>query len=221
MPIDTANIRQGYRRKVLLAKQFDFIPSTIGIVGADADLASKAAFDAGFVATTANFASGDATTQLQEISTFAINGVLMNTNGDVVHTSWDIPDDCDYGKPVYFRVRWTTGSQTSADTVLWKVFYKLISLDNDALTATVDTALNTAIATDTVGSTTAYVLRKTSWGKMNANSVNNIDNTLLLQVEMDTKAVGLSEDLYFHSLEIAYQPLVKTAGRGRVLVAPT
>lgn len=221
MPIDTANLRAGFRRRVLLAKQFDFIPSVTGAVSVDGDLASAAAFNAAFTATTVQPGSGDSSVRLQEISTFAVNGVLMNTDGDVVHTSWDIPDDCDYGKPIYFRVRWSTGSQTAADTVLWKVFYKLISLDNDALTATVDTALDTVIAQDTVGSTTAYVLRKTAWGKLNANSVNNLDNTLLLQVAMDTKAAGLSEDLYFHSLEIAYQPLVKTAGRGRVLVAPT
>jgi len=216
MPIDTNNLSQSLEYVTLRGKDFDFVPS--GIVGGDAALASKAAFDAGFSALQSG--TNDASIRLQEISTLGVSGVLMNTDGDVAHTSWDLPPDFDEGRPCYVRVRWACGSTDTADTVLWKVFYKLISVNNDALSATVNTALDTVIPSDAVPVATAYVLAGTRGGKIDAGSITNGANTLLLAVEMDTKDTDMSEDLYFHSLQLAYHRKVKTAGRGRVLVNP-
>jgi hypothetical protein len=201
MPIDTANITQGRRTSVLWAKDFDWItaegtPNTL-ISTVDTDVVRR------------------------EVSTLGATGALMNADGDTVTALWTLPEDADYAKPVYVRVLWATESVTSADTVLWRLFYKLISLDNSALSATIDTALNTVIATDTVGSTTAGTARATAWGKINPGNITNVNCFLQLKLEMQTKAVGLSENLYALALQFSYQPLVKTAGRGRVLVAPT
>lgn len=220
MPIDTANLSQSLEYVTLRGKDFDFIPTTVVVVANDAALASKAAFDAGNTATTAELGTNDATIQCKEISTLGVSGVLMNNNGDVVHTSWDLPPDFDEGRPCYVRVRWACGSTDTADTVLWKVFYKVISVNNDALTATVTTALDTVVPVDAVPVGTAYVLAGTRGGKIDAGSISNGANTLLLAVEMDTKDTDMSEDLYFHSLQIAYHRKVKTAGRGRTLVNP-
>lgn len=220
MPIDTANLSQSLEYVTLRGKDFDFIPSTTVVVANDAALASKAAFDAGNTATTIAPGTNDASIRLQEISTLGVSGVLMNTDGDVCHTSWDLPPDFDEGRPCYVRVRWACGSTDTADMVLWKVFYKLISVNNDALTATVNTALDTVIPSDAVPVATAYTLAGTRGGKIDAGSITNGANTLLLAVEMDTKDTDMSEDLYFHSLQIAYHRKVKTAGRGRILVNP-
>ncbi len=216
MPIDTANLSQSLEYVTLRAKDFDFLP--FGAVSGDAALASKVAFDAGFAGLL--LGANDATVRCQEISTLGVNGVLMNTDGDLAHTSWDVPPDFDEGKPCYVRVRWACGSTDVADTVLFKVTYKVISVNNDALTATVTTALDTVVPVDTVPVATAYTLAGTRGGKINANKIGSGNNTLLLAVEMDTKDTDMSEDLYFHSLVLAYHRKVKTAGRGRVLINP-
>ena len=201
MTIVSKNLGVGLVRKVINASLFDFIPAE----GTPNTLVGT--ITAGVL--------------LQEISTLGVRGALMNTNGDTLCASWDLPGDADPGKGIYVRVRWATGSATSADTVTWKVFYKLVSIDNDALSATISTALDTVIGEDTVGSTTAYKLRGSPWGKINRNSITNLGASLELLVEMDAKAAGLSEDLYFHSLEFAYHRLVGKGGQGADLVAPT
>lgn len=201
MPIDSENLSQARRSALLWAKDFDWIlaegtPNTL-ISTVDTDVVRR------------------------EVSTLGATGALMNNDGDTVTALWALPSDVDYGKPVYVRVLWATESVTPADTVLWRLFYKLVSLDNDALSATIDTALDTVIATDTVGSTTAGKARATPWGKINANSITSVNCILQLKLEMQTKAVGLAENLYALGLEWSYQPRVKSVGRGRTLVAPT
>lgn len=201
MGIDSRNLSPALQRATIWAKDFDYIlaegtPNTlVGTV------------TAGVVR--------------REVSSLAAIGALMNTDGDTVTTTWTLPGDADPAKDIYVRVLWTSGSQTSADTVLWKVFYKLVSLDNDALSASITTALNTVIATDTVGSSTAYVVRRTSWGVINGASITNVGCILQLLLEMDTKAVGLAEDLYALGIEFAYHRLVKKGGLGPTLTAPT
>ena len=216
MPIDTANLSQSLEYVTLRAKDFDFLP--FGVVANDAALASKAAFDVGFAGLL--LGSNDSTVRCQEISTLGVNGVLMNTDGDLAHTSWDVPPDFDEGKPCYVRVRWASGSTDVADTALWKVTYKLLTVNVTALSATVTTALDTVVPVDAVPVATAYTLAGTSGGKINANKIGAATSTLLLAVEMDTKDTDMSEDLYFHSLQLAYHRKVKTAGRGRVLINP-
>ena len=117
-------------------------------------------------------------------------------------------------------MRWASGSTDVADTALWKVTYKLLTVNVTALSATVTTALDTVVPVDTVPVATAYTLAGTSGGKINANKIGAATSTLLLAVEMDTKDTDMSEDLYFHSLQLAYHRKVKTAGRGRVLINP-
>lgn len=170
-------------------------------VGVDGDLASAAAFNA--AATTRRYSASDATAYLSEVSTFGVLGFLMNTNGDTARLSIDLPPDLDVKKPVYVRPVWTTASQTEADTVTWIVLWEKFAA-GAALSATVNNALDTTIAEDTVGTTTAYVVQKTAWGIINADQLEHGVLTVF-EVEMDAKAAGLSEDLWLLGLEISYE----------------
>lgn len=144
---------------------------------------------------------------LQNINSTGLFGVLMNTPGDLVKTLFRAPYDIDYLHPVYVRVLWTSGSSTTADTITWKAFYKVFSPNNDQLSGTINTALDTVIPQDTVAAGTAFTICQTAPGKIDANQIN--DEVLLgLAVEMDAKAGGLSEDVFFLGLELLYVPHV-------------
>lgn len=139
----------------------------------------------------------------QEISTFGVVSILMDTAGDVIDTNWSLPADVDLKKDIKFRVHWTSGSADTADTITWKVFYKAIVPDTTTIAAA-STALDTVIAEDTVIG--AYTWQVTSWGVLKAGTLALNTEALMLQVEMDAFAVGLSEDKFPLGLEMAYSP---------------
>lgn len=139
----------------------------------------------------------------QEISTFGVVSILMDTAGDVIDTNWSLPYDLDINKNIYFRVHWTSGSSTTADTITWKVFYTPIVPDSTTIAAGA-TALDTVIAQDTVIG--AYTWQATSWGILKAGTLAVNVEKLMLQVELDAFAAGLTEDKFPLELEIAYSP---------------
>lgn len=209
--------------KVRRPRQIKFVPATAfhsvltTIVGADGDLASKAAFDAGAV--TRRYSGRDATAYLAEVSTFGLLGFLMNTDGDSARCFLELPPDLNTKTPVYIRPVWTSASQTSADTVLWTVLWEKFAAAA-ALSATVNNALDTAIAEDTVGSTTAYILQKTAWGIINADQLEHGVITVL-DFAMTTKAVGLSEDIFLLGFELSYEAQKEVnVGTDDALAAP-
>jgi hypothetical protein len=139
----------------------------------------------------------------QEISTFGVVGILMDTAGDVLDHNWSLPYDVDLNKDILFRVHWTSGSSTTADTITWKVFYKPI-VPNSTTIAAASTALDTVIAQDTVIG--AYTWQATEWGVLNGGTLAANVEKLMLQVELDAFAAGLTEDKFPLELEIAYSP---------------
>lgn len=141
----------------------------------------------------------------QEISTFGIASILMDTAGDMLVTDAPIPYDLDPRHPVHARVVWTSGSTDTADTVTWIATYKQI-ISNVTALATPATALDTAIAAMDVPVATAYALCKTSWGKINGGTITDQAAHWVWNVEMDAFDVGLSEDKFFLGLEVAYTP---------------
>ena len=143
-----------------------------------------------------------------EVGTTGLAGVLMNTDADAVSWMGRVPRDWDLKHKVGFRVLWATASTEAADTVAWKVTYGAIAA-GEALAAPA-TALSTAIAEDTVDTTTAYVLQRSERGILDGGSIAAADLLVALGVEMDAKAVGLSEDLFFIGLECDYVPLLTT-----------
>lgn len=147
-------------------------------------------------------AGGGAPVQ-QEISTFGIVSILMDTAGDLLDHNLQLPPDIDIAKDIRFRVHWTSGSATTADTITWKVFYRSI-VPNTTTIAAAATALDTVIAQDTVAG--AYIWQATEWGILKGGTLAANVEALMLQVELDAFAAGLTEDKFPLGLEMAYSP---------------
>lgn len=137
-----------------------------------------------------------------ELSSFGIPAVTMSTNGHRLRLLEKF-DFIDITQKIYFRVNWTSDSTTSADSTLWKMFYKTISPDDDAIDFGSPTAMTPASVTDTVGSMTAYKVRRTNALYIPVLSVSNTDHTAL-EFEMDTKS-GLT-NAYLINVEMLYYP---------------
>lgn len=139
----------------------------------------------------------------QEISTFGVVGCLMDTAADALDHFLRLPGDVDLKRDIKFRVDWTSGSATTADTIDWKVFYKLIIPDTTTI-ATATTALDTVIAQDTVAG--AYIWQRTAYGILKGGTLTQNVEVLMLQVELDAFAAGLTEDKFLLGLEMTYTP---------------
>lgn len=145
----------------------------------------------------------------QEISTFGVVGLLMDTAADEANTFIPLPDDIDLSKRIYARVHWTSGSTDVADTVTWKVWYKGLVFNTTAILAIGNTggvALDSVIAADDVPVATAYAWAVTEEGYMDAGKLPENTEALLLSVELDAFDAGLSEDKFLLGLELRYTP---------------
>ena len=140
---------------------------------------------------------------VQEISTFGIVAPMPDTAADVLDHCMHLPYDVDRNRPIGFRVHWTSGSSTTADTITWKVFYGLMVPDTTTM-ATAATALGTVIAEDTVIG--AYTWQVTSYGWIPAGTLGPTVEAMTLQVELDAFAAGLTEDKFLLGLEMLYTP---------------
>lgn len=109
-------------------------------------------------------ASAINTNEALSINSTGIFGVKMNTNGDTIRHAMMLPRSVDYSQPIHLRVHWTSGSATTADTIVWKVFTQDVRSNVDLLTATIARPLTTAIPQDTVPVATAYTLCRTEKG---------------------------------------------------------
>lgn len=139
----------------------------------------------------------------QEISTFGLNAVLLDTAGDALDHNFHLPYDVDRNRPIKFRVHWTSGSSTTADTIDWKVFYLAIVPDSTTIAAAT-TALGSTIAQDTVIG--AYTWQVSAYGAIAAGTLAPNVEAMTVQVEMDAFAAGLTEDKFLLGLEMLYTP---------------
>jgi hypothetical protein len=145
----------------------------------------------------------------QEISTFGVVALLMDTAADEANTYMLVPGDMDLSKRIYARVHWTSGSTDTADSVTWKVWYKPIILNTTAIAAignTGGTALDKTVAADDVPVGTAYAWAVTEEGYLDAGKLPETTGALLWSVEFDAVDAGLSEDKFLLGLEIRYSP---------------
>lgn len=145
----------------------------------------------------------------KEISTFGVNGVLLDTAADEINHTLMLPGDVDLSKRIYARVHWTSGSTDVADTITWKLWYKAIVPNTTAIAAignTGGTALDVVIAGDTVPAATAYVWCSTAYGYIDAGKLAANTEVLLLSLEMDAFAAGLTEDKFALAVELRYTP---------------
>lgn len=152
-----------------------------------------------------------------ENGTLGLMAFLMNTNGDDARFFGRIPGDFDRRQPLKVRTVFSTQSLTAADTIVWKFLYKTLIAGTTAIAAPA-TALDTAIASTTVVGT-ADVLQVSPWGVINANKIasgNGAPEHWAFIAEMDTKAVGLSENIHFYGLEFEYtRKLTRMSRRGK------
>jgi len=155
--------------------------------------------------------SGTGAPVQQEISTFGLVSVLMDTAGDELNHLMQIPYDFDPKKKMEVRVHWTSGSATTADTIDWLVRYQAIVPDSTTL-ASASTALDTQPAQDTVIG--AYTHQVTTWGTILPATIGENVEMIQWEVEMDAFAAGLTEDKFFLGLEIAYSPRRMYYGEG-------
>lgn len=217
--VNNKQLKRGWQNHWIGVQDFTLTHTASGLVTVDGNAQSNVA-----VTVTSNGSVADADI-IEQISTLKVPGVKMNTAGRTARKYFAVPKEWDTGFPLYFRVHWSSGSSTTADTITWKAFVKLLSANNDQLTATVSTALDTVIAQDTVPVGTAWTLGVTAAGKLNTGAVAaqiaGVPNSLICSFEMDAKAVGLSEDIYLLGAEILYVPRISDdLGQGRVPPLP-
>ncbi len=81
------------------------------------------------------------------------------------------------GKPIYFRVLWSTSDTTTTNSATWTIKYKAVTLDSTGLAAPTS-ALSTAIVADTVIGT-ANALQRTAAGTLNAATLTDGDALLI------------------------------------------
>jgi hypothetical protein len=139
----------------------------------------------------------------QEISTFGLNAVLMDTAADALDHNFMLPYDVDLKKDIRFRVHWTSGSADTADTVTWKVFYLGI-VPNVTTIAAASNALTTVVAAQDV--TGAYDYQVTAYGVLVGGTLTQDVEILAVQVELDAFDAGLTEDKFLLGLEMVYTP---------------
>ena len=139
----------------------------------------------------------------QEISTFGLVAPMLDTAGDLLDHNLFVPPDIDIKKDIKFRVHWTSGSATTADTIDWKVFIGAM-VPNTTTIAAAATALTTVVAQDTVAG--AYIWQATAYGVLVGGTLAQNVEALTLQVELDAFAAGLTEDKFLLGLEIVYSP---------------
>ena len=143
----------------------------------------------------------DATVGMEEVNALGLRGWKMNTAGERVRRLFAIPDiDTDRR----FRVRplWTTGSSTAADTIVWKTSVKVQTIGSALTVSTPTTVSHSDTASDT-----AFQLFAGPSAEFSAGVVDNQD-LFMIEVEMDNKAGGLTEDIFFLGLELLYIPVV-------------
>lgn len=146
-----------------------------------------------------------------ELSTLGYGAVTFDAAGDEFVQMIPLPRDLDVEHPVYFRVYWTTDGATAADTAEFILTFADIAAGEEFTAA--DTALDTAIATDTYGTATALILAKTAWGKVNASTFTAGD-MLVLETELNATDIDVAstELVFFLGLEMEYTPEATVGG---------
>jgi len=147
---------------------------------------------------------------IQQINSTGETGLKMSTDGNAILYDWLVPLNLDAAHPVRLRVNWVTESTTSAHGALWTITRKAYtrssgSAAGTALSATVSTALDTAIVADTVGGTNAaYQLNTTAPGVINPGSLTPGEHQTL-KIAMTTKTGAT--DIWLRGIEIEYVPV--------------
>lgn len=141
----------------------------------------------------------------KEVSSSNLAGVLFDTATDAMTHYMDVPYDLDPDSEIGFRVKWTSGSATTADTITWAVKCDLLAEGANLIEAA--TALDTVVAQDTV--TGAWDLQWTSRGIKNGGVLTpaqvDAGATMVFTVLLSAFAAGLTEDKFALAVEFDYK----------------
>ena len=140
-----------------------------------------------------------------EIGTSGVTGLKMTAAGNSVMHLFALPRTFDPKYSLRARLHWSSGSTDTADTIDWKILYTPIVYNVTAIAAPA-TALDTVIPQDTVPVATANAHCVTAWGSISPNKLADNVEALLIEMEMDAFAVGLSEAKHLLALELAWTP---------------
>jgi len=187
--IKDRNIDYKYRIETIHASAMTSMGNLVGTEDGDADFIHPAGSNADALLTTFGSAG--------------LVGWKMTTAGRLVRHLLYSPTYMDWENDIFFRVIWTSGSSTTADTIDWKVLLGRTGSDTAPTGAAVP--LGPPIARDTVAA--ANVVQYTRWGTLIASTLVPDDtNFITVDVEMDAFAAGLSEDKGLLGVQIAYIP---------------
>ena len=180
-------------------------PTVVELGGTSVDTSYRAALLMGVA---------DGLPAVDEVSTFEVCALRMDTNGDSVTHRMRVPVDVNPEYTMGFRVNWTSGSSTTDDTV---TFIALLDFKAEGVAlAAPTTVLDTAI-TPLDAVTGAWHNQWTARGVKNAFFLSRdqveAGAHLMINLEMDAKAAGLTEALLCLGLEIDYVPHL-TEGTG-------
>lgn len=180
--------------KIKMVKQSEFISyAQMGIVG-------------DFVSMGVN---GDSVAEVNDAN---LGGVLLDTDGSSIAGLVRIPSWCDRENDISIKVVWSTASTTDADVVNWIILYKALTPGTDVVEAAA-TALDTAVAADTVGATDAHAIQYSPAGVILGGTLDDADRFLILDIELD----DLDTACTFYGVELEFTPKFY---KGRVQEAP-
>lgn len=153
---------------------------------------------------------GNGAPTITQVTSRLLVGWQMDAAGDIVTLGMKLPFDFEPGRPIGIKLHWTSGSSTAADTIDWIVLYEMVLADGQIPTS-ISTALDTAIAQDTVGVATSFLNKWTSRGIIDADAITRTQLEagvlLLLSIEMDASAIDLSgEKVWLLGIEFDYVP---------------
>jgi len=143
----------------------------------------------------------------------------MVDDGDFHHHLMMLPYDFDRAQPMDVAIIWSTASTDAADTLDWAVTYTAHILDTTVLVTAV-TALDTVIPlADVTGSATANILKRTAYGRINANGF--VFDAEYVHWRVGKVAdVGVAEEVQMWGLELRYTPKYLTGPDGMQREAP-
>lgn len=199
-------------RNLVRSYKSDFIPanriSGVGLAGLTALTLAEGTpntWTLGVNTGSAAIGGGVAGVVLENINSTNQLGLKMSTDGNAVYHDFLVPADYDQAYPLNIRLNWTTESTTLTDGALWTVTRKAMTRNSTALSATVSTALNTAIPADVVPVATAYAMATTNKGVINAGNLTAGEHQLL-KIVMTTKTGATN--IWLLGIEYEYVPMI-------------
>ena len=145
-----------------------------------------------------------------EVSTFGFGGIVVTANDDFSVLDLQTPSLLDPSKEIGVKVIFTVDEHptVTTDAVEWIVLYDHVD-DNEAMIGAA-TALDTVIGNGADGGDTGRILRRSSRGIINANTLDYTarQGALLWAVECQALTTFDNDKVTFLGLEIDYIPLV-------------